>query len=243
MLHQASNTAVLLFALPASIQAARKGLTGTDVVQNQQLWTALDKLTAAKIKAAGLPLVRSAQLSLDYNQSFGDQLVTAVSATLARGYQRIIVISNDCPDLRVSDLQAASRAFADGTLPIGYDRRGGIFLLGLDQRFLTTSHRGSFADLPWQTTRLGEALSCFLRHNFGPIAHLAARRADWNQRSDVRAGAWQMGVFAPLAQRVWQLVAMFAPVLYDFRRFFSPLITSHWAVLRAPPTLGIPVRQ
>ena len=235
---QRSQTAVLLFSLPNALDATRKGLTGQHS-RNQVLWKTLYQLTTAKVRAAGLPCLASATVlpAPDYSASFGKQLQTAVSATLAQGYERVIVIGNDCPDLRVSDLRAAAGALAEGKLPVGYDRRGGVFLLGLDQRFLlagsmSTPH--SFETLPWQTNQLGAALSGYLSHAFGTVVCLPAVRADWNERADVRAGDWLRGAFAGLAHRLWTLVVAVS------RPFTSPSfsLSSYFrrtTSLRAPP--------
>ncbi len=242
MFAQRSQTAVLLFSLPAAFDAARKGLAGKETDRNRTFWETLHQLTTAKVRAAGLPCVLSANVvpTLDYSASFGQQLQTAVRATLAQGYERVIVIGNDCPDLRVSDLRAAADALAQEKLPVGYDRRGGVFLLGLDQRFLLagsipTSH--SFETLPWQTNQLGAALSGYLSHAFGAVVCLPAVRADWNERADLWAGDWLRGAFARLAHQLWTLVLLafgaFASLNFSFSSY-----SGRTASLRAPPVAG-----
>ena len=233
-----SQTAVLLFSLPAALDAACKRLTGQRTGRNETFWGTLHQLTTAKIKAAGLPCVSSDNVvpTPNYSASFGEQLQTAVSATLAQGYECVIVIGNDCPDLRVSDLRVAADALAAGQLPVGYDRRGGVFLLGFDRRFLSTesSSSQSFTTLPWQTDRLGAALTDYLGCAFGSVVCLSVVRADWNERADVRAGDWLWGAFAGLAQRLWTLIAPVSKsfTLPDFSFFFCFGRTDS---LRGPP--------
>ena len=234
-----SQTAVLLFSLPAALDAARKGLTGQRRGRNHAFWDRLRQFTIAKVRAAGLPCVSSADVvsAPDYSASFGEQLQTAVRATLAEGYEHVIVIGNDCPDLRVSDLRVAADALAQGQLPVGYDRRGGVFLLGLDRRFLSAesvSGALSFATLPWQTDQLGATLTNYLGYAFGSVVCLSAVRADWNERADVRAGDWLRGAFAGLAQRLWTLVA---PVSSTFSVPDSLFLSCFGRTdsLRAPP--------
>lgn len=236
-------TAVLLFSLPTALDAARKGLAGPRISRNQAFWKTLCQLTTAKVEAAGLPCVFSANIlpAPDYSASFGEQLQAAVSATLAQGYERVIVIGNDCPDLRIDDLRAAADALARGRLPVGYDRRGGVYLLGLDRRFLLvqTEQKNapgspSFGTLPWQTNQLGAALTEYLGCAFGDVAGLSAVRADWNERADLRAGDWLRGALAGLARRLWVLIA---PIRNLFASFDSPVQLSarRTVCLRAPP--------
>lgn len=207
-----SQSAVLLFSLPAALEAERKGLMGKRAARNQALWETMYQLTTAKVRASGLDCVSSLDIvpTPDYSTSFGSQLQAAITATLAQGYQRVIVIGNDCPDLRVSDLRAAADALAQGHLPVGYDQRGGVFLFGVDQRFLAAgSNFGpvSFDALPWQSSQLGITLTSYLNHSFGTVVCLSAVRADWNERADLQAGDWLRGAFAELANQIWMLVA------------------------------------
>ena len=236
---QRFQTAVLLFSLPTALDAARKGLAGPQTSRNRAFWKILRQLTTVKVRAAGLPCVRSVAVVPvpDYSASFGEQLQTAVSATLAQGYERVIVIGNDCPDLRVNDLRVAADALARGSLPVGYDRRGGVFLLGLDRRFLSVESApgvASFATLPWQTDQLGAALTEYLGCAFGDVAGLSAVRADWNERADLRAGDWLRGALAGLARRLWALIA---PVRNSFTSsdFSCQLHSGRTVCLRAPP--------
>jgi glycosyltransferase A (GT-A) superfamily protein (DUF2064 family) len=234
-----SRTAVLLFSLPAALEAARKGLTGQRAARNRALWENMHQLTTAKVRASGLDCVSSLSLvaNPDYSASFGSQLQVAVTATLAQGYKHVIVIGNDCPDLRVSDLRAAARTLAQGSLPVGYDRRGGVFLFGVDQRFLSVDslrETASFESLPWQSRELGTALTAHLHQAFGAVVSLSAVRADWNERADLQAGDWLAGAFAGLAQQVWSLAARATTVFQT--AFLSLQVFSHRAhSLRAPP--------
>lgn len=232
-----SPTAVLFFALPAPIQATRKSLTKTNGRQGQQVWKSLERLTVAKVKAAGLPCLRSSQIvpAPDYAASFGQQLQTAVTTALAQGFQHIIVIGNDCPDLRVSDLRAAARSLEHGSAPVGYDRRGGVFLFGVNERLRAADAEQAFTQLPWQTANLGEALSTFLNSFAGDVVGLASNRADWNDRADLRAGAWLSGAFAGLARQVW---ALLTPVRWLHPDPFLIRLSAdqiRLPILRAPP--------
>lgn len=239
MINQRSSTAVLLFSLPTALDATRKGLAGPQMDRNRALWGTMHQLTVAKVRAAGLTCIRSGSVvpTPDYSASFGEQIKTAVSATLALGYERVIVIGNDCPDLRVNDLHAAADALTHGQLPVGYDQRGGVFLFGLDRRFLTDGsipEIGSFQELPWQTGQLGLALTQYLNQAFGQVVCLSAMRADWNEQADIRAGNWLLGAFAGLAHCVWTLVNG------NFNTFARPelhlYVTSPGTLcLRAPP--------
>lgn len=233
-----TRTAVLLFSLPASVSAERKELTRwyRNVRYQQRVWEQTTRLTIAKVSTAGLPCLPSSSLpTTDCTRPFGEQLQTAVRAVLSQGYEHVIVIGDDCPDLRVSDLRRAAAALESGQLPVGYDQRGGVFLLGLDQRFLTAGLTDTFGRLPWQTHTLGAALTDFMTASFGCVIGLSATRADWNDRADVRAGTWLMGAFAGLARQLWALLTPALPYPFSFS---LPSVSDHYdgkALLRGPP--------
>ena len=239
MLAQRSQTAVLLFSLPAALDAVRKGLTGKRVARDQALWETMRLLNTAKVIAAGLDCVSSLDIvpTPDYSAPFGHQLQVAITATLSLGYQRVIVIGNDCPDLRVSDLRAATTELMQGTLPVGYDQRGGVFLFGVDKRFLSIGSINtttSFEALPWQSSQLGTALTSYLNQAFGTVVCLSAVRADWNERADVQGGDWLRGAFAGLAHQVWMLITTVSGGVTVVTNSI-PLFFGRALSLRAPP--------
>ncbi|CCH54132.1 hypothetical protein BN8_03276 [Fibrisoma limi BUZ 3] len=239
-----SRTAVLLFTLSARAETIRKASVTTRLGRRrqrrgQQLWDNLQQLAVAKIQAAGLPCLRSATLLAPPEQTlpFGRQLRLAATAALQQGYDRIIVIGNDCPSLHVADLRAAADTLAAGGLPLGFDQRGGVFLFGLDHRFLTADHADSFEQLPWQTAGLGAALHTLLQESFGRTRALATLRADWNEATDVRTGSWLAGAFAWLTGRIGTLLDWVIADVY-FIVSSSLHFSSCSRSLRAPPALG-----
>lgn len=239
---QRSQTAVLLFSLPTPLAATHKRLANgrsenNRLKRSRVLWSCMHQLALAKIQAAQLPYVQSTDVlsEADFNTPFSEQLHKALSATLSIGYKQVIVIGNDCPELTVGDLNRAAYALQNGHLPVGYDRRGGVFLFGIDERFLYNTISESFLQLPWQTSVLGKALTAFLAKNFGTVYQLTAVRTDWNNRSDLRSGISIKGAFAWLKGRIQALINRYSLWIATLPpRPFSYRI-AHTSGLRAPP--------
>ncbi len=175
------KTAVLLFALPDSIESSRKTISPKSV----SLWRAMRALTRVKAHASGLPLLHSHRL-IDHRGTFGEQLSSALSVAFAQGYEQIICIGNDCPDLSVPDLRRAAAALADNKLPLGADQRGGVYLAGFRREQFDAD---AIAQLPWQTEHLADALRNFFRSQRSTITDLPLR-ADINRRVDATAVRW-----------------------------------------------------
>ncbi|NJB85661.1 hypothetical protein GGR26_001406 [Lewinella marina] len=168
------TTAILLFSRSASAEAATKGFgRATDSLSASR---ALLRRTRNTLGRSGLPVYHYDE-GRQRGPSFGDRLARAMAEVFARGYESIIVVGNDCPGLRVSHLDQAARALAEGRNVLGPDQRGGIWLLGL--------HRSHFTEplirgISWQSHRVMTELSAALEE----VVQLA-RLADLNDRGDV----------------------------------------------------------
>ncbi|MEZ0539484.1 DUF2064 domain-containing protein [Fibrella arboris] len=225
------SVAVLLFSRSATAEARHKPLSSR-LARAELVWQALERLTLAKSAAADLPVFVSHKLPVQQTGTFGDQLQQAAQAVLELGYSSVLCIGNDCPSLRPADLREAARLLEAGAIPVGIDKRGGVYLTGFTHQSLTDVQ--TLAALPWQTTSLAVALRHYLHQQGQTTVRLAARYADWNARADVRLSQ-------ATGQRTWlrQLAEAFRPV----RQRLSPgqpSVTSCRAVspsgLRAPPT-------
>ena len=224
-----NQTAVLLFALPDSIEAGRKVVAR----QSRVVWQSMRALTRAKVRAAGLPLLESARL-IDHQGTFGEQISAAVTAVFARGYERVICVGNDCPDLSIVDLRRAAYALATGQLPIGADQRGGVYLLSFSKAQFNPD---ALTHLPWQTAQLATALREYLTsHGYRP-ADLPTR-SDINQRIDATSVRWLGQVDSRLLIIVRQtLLTLLSPFLYALvigDSLYNPDRLSG----RAPPVQG-----
>lgn len=220
----AHAVAVLLFSQPASAEAGRKPM-GPNGRRTLRL---LHALTRAKVRLSGLPLLESRTL-IDHTGTFGEQLQQAVRVAFERGYERLICIGNDCPDLTVTDLRRAARLLTNGQLPLGADLRGGVYLIGLHRDGFNGA---AFARLPWQTAQLAGALRTFFAG--AAVAELTAR-TDLNRPADAGRVRWTGGLPGRLMDALRQCLARPLPF---FARFVLPVVAvsagPHW-IGRAPP--------
>ncbi|MDB5034265.1 MAG: hypothetical protein JWQ98_1506 [Chlorobi bacterium] len=88
--------------------------------------------------------------------SFGERITNAISDAFAIGYEQVVVIGNDCPELAPSDITDAFQRLGDGaTLVAAPARDGGAYLLAARSG---TFDPEAFLWLPWQTGKLFEAI-------------------------------------------------------------------------------------
>ena len=225
------SVAVLLFSLPPTQEARRKPLANS-APRSERAWQALEQLALGKIRAAGLPSFVAHELPIRLSGTFGEQLRQAAQTVLDLGYESVVCIGNDCPSLRPSDLTEAARIAQSGTIPVGTDKRGGVYLTGFNRALLANER--ALTNLPWQTTNLAAALLDFLHQSGQHPIGLSTCRPDWNARCDVRLGE-VVGLrkwLHTLKEAFIQLNADRPPVRFSFFTSCRPAPVG----LRGPPT-------
>ena len=88
--------------------------------------------------------------------SFGARLGQAYEEVFSKGYDRVISIGNDSPDLDDQTLQKAINALAHHKAVIGPSTDGGVYLLGLTRQEF---NKEIFENLGWQTNHLAEDIN------------------------------------------------------------------------------------
>lgn len=171
-------TALLVFAQSAAADARLKRLSGQPQITIRVL-AQLNQRTRQLADATGLPVLHAAAL-IPPTGGFGEQLTAALSEVFARGFERVLVVGNDCPDLTTAHLTQAALALESASVVLGPDRRGGLYLLGLSRAAFERLPTGQ---MPWQTSQLARAI----KHEYDgwSIAELSPL-GDVNSRADLR---------------------------------------------------------
>jgi glycosyltransferase A (GT-A) superfamily protein (DUF2064 family) len=151
VLKTTSNTAILIFANSAGIESARK-----NIPQSKALFTFLNTEIISKVKRTGLPyFLYSEELQVGFD--FGARFTTAIQAVFSKGFEHIITVGNDTPNLSVATLIRSYESLMQGKTVIGPSTDGGVYLLGIHKnRFDPVS----FRELPWQKQNLFQETAC-----------------------------------------------------------------------------------
>jgi len=149
-------TAILLFSRTASAEAASKSFgAGT---ADRRITGALISRTEETIARTGLKIYRSDEAT-QRGDTFGDRLANAMGEVFDQGVERLLVVGNDCPQITTLHLRSAAQKLANGENVIGPDRRGGVWLIGLQR---TEFDAERFASLAWETDNLYDELALLL---------------------------------------------------------------------------------
>lgn len=143
--HLSSKTAILVFANSAQAELARKPMA-----KGELLFNALTQQTITKVRKTGLPYIHISE-NEQQGTTFGERFSNAIQSVFSQGYDRIITIGNDTPQLKTQDLKAACSALEAGKTVLGPSLDGGFYLLGLHKKDFNAT---LFSRLPWQRASL-----------------------------------------------------------------------------------------
>ncbi|WP_299678258.1 DUF2064 domain-containing protein [uncultured Dokdonia sp.] len=143
------KTAILIFAQSAQKEAANKPFKNA-----AQLFTQLNNHTITTVKKSNLPYYRATEEE-QVGMTFGERLTNAIQSIYEKGYENVITIGNDTPNLKVHHIVDAVQKLETHKLILGPSKDGGFYLLGLHKSQFDPT---KFLQLPWQTNLLSEKL-------------------------------------------------------------------------------------
>jgi 2-phospho-L-lactate guanylyltransferase (CobY/MobA/RfbA family) len=87
----------------------------------------------------------SCQVHDQEGASFGQRLGNAIEQLAGIGYQEMVIVGSDCPDLAENDIVDAFALLRQHRLVLGPDHRGGCYLIAIH-----ANDRGKFKGIRWQ---------------------------------------------------------------------------------------------
>ncbi len=144
------KTAILVFANSATEELMHKPM-----LKGEVLFEALTLDTLNKVKKSGLPHYLISEKE-QKGTSFGERFTNAILQVFEKGYQNVITIGNDSPQLRTSHLTDAHIALTQGKTVLGPSLDGGFYLMGIHKDDFSVE---LFKRLPWQRLTLFNRIS------------------------------------------------------------------------------------
>lgn len=134
-----------------------------------------------------------------------------------QGYEGLIVVGNDCPQLSAALLRRAVALLPEVGAVLGPATDGGVYLLGVAR---THFDAAAWVGLPWQTPLLGTALAQQLRAAGAAVAQLAPL-SDVDDAQDLARVLRQ-----PLKRRLHRVLRRLRAPTYRRRRPAAVLLTA-----------------
>lgn len=163
--------------------------------------------------------------------SFGERLYQAFASIFAQGYNRVIVVGNDCPELKAPDLLKSEQLLQNNEVVLGPDTSGGIYLLGLTKEAF--SKIKSFDQVRWQTSQVYKDCKAFLAQLNLSQATLSVYH-NINTKQELKV-AFNRKFFSSQLHRVLSclLAVLIKPVRVPF--FYNPQLIHTVFFFRGPP--------
>lgn len=224
MTQSGENTAILFFSRTTALESVEKRLMESSA--NHSLIHALRQRTLHEIKKTGLSYYEFNE----YNQigeHFGERISTAFQELFLKGYQHIIAIGNDCPEIRASDLLSAQAELKSGSIVLGPDDRGGAYLIGVSKAKFDFD---AFQKLAWQTGKLMCSFESYLESHEVDSPTYLDPKYDLNKSADIRNQVNVSGVLRKILRAVKQTIR-FQEVFFSLKKDIHT-VTHH---LRGPP--------
>lgn len=171
-----SKTAILLFSrsLEEEFLAKPMGLTKE---RFRLFYHALLKKTRETLLSVDLPLI-AYNSTLQSGNTFGERLVNAIKHSRKNGYESLIIVGNDAPDLSPEILRTAIEQVNTGNGVLGRDAHGGCYLIGLQTDKLDLL---ALEQVEWRSNKVFDQVDSLLQ----TTAHLP-QLVDINGKSDLK---------------------------------------------------------
>lgn len=145
------NTALLVFSLSPKLEAERKALFGNGKkAASEKLFHQLIDGTKKLAKESGLDIFWFDEKN-QIGDSFGEKYANAFQTVFDKGYQSIVSIGNDSPELNSEILSDAVDQLKHQDLIIGPSLDGGAYLIGIHKKAFELN---KFKALSWTETGL-----------------------------------------------------------------------------------------
>lgn len=225
-----TGSIVMIYAISVTTQAREKHVLGKAHHQeNYKLFDRLEGRTHSIVANSGLPFV----VFYDHQRkgdSFGKRYASAFEELFLAGFDQVISVGNDIPDLHEKHLLQASHYLAKHRVVLGPSKDGGDYLIALSREIFQPE---AFAALPWRTDRLHLGLDEMYENNAPAFCLEYLEDIDsWDSLSNVlsgEAGNWLIFV-KELIRRITTRFQVFP------KAELKPRL-QRTGLLRAPPNI------
>lgn len=227
-----ANTAVLLFTrtLAEESKAKRFRIGGNDA--SPVVAQSLIRKSEHIVIDSGLPyfIIDSSQ---QVGHTFGQRLSHAVNSVFTYGFERVIIIGNDCPNLKTMDVSQVNLQLACKDLVLGPATDGGAYIIGLKK---ACYHEAQFSNLDWEKSTLIDSFHRYI-DRFGLTSAFTVIKSDIDNTEDLM-------VFV-FANRYHTLSVLYVSLLSvsnacrDKEIIFLPQNCCRTLPMRGPPRVAV----
>ena len=224
-----NKTAIILFAHLPEFEARAKsfcGFSSQKATKNISSILTYHFYDLAKKTTAETFLIDTLQQK---GKTFGERIAKAFADIYAKGFENVICIGNDCPDLQLKDLQHSITQIEAGNIVLGPTFDGGAYLIGIPkQKF----DQQNFQQIGWQGKQTFKDLLALFNSDVIELGTLA----DIDKTSDFSFSDTNN----PLVKNLFNVIKSFKPIFglnTDIRESAFLLVDASF--LKGPPLFSI----
>ncbi|HEV8079155.1 MAG TPA: DUF2064 domain-containing protein [Chitinophagaceae bacterium] len=231
---QQYNTALLLFSRRSEEESLAKNfLPYGSAGKNKALTQKIIERSILLAKNSGLPFFVWDE-KLQHGDCFGERLANAIAAVFEKGFEKIVVIGNDCLTLNSVHIHQAVVALQSHEYVLAPTKKGGTYLIGLTQNNFNYK---AFTSIRWQSSFVYNDLQeLFLFSVFQlPL------QDDVNNFEDLRKQVSLLIKADALRMYVVSIVASIKKYFPVFTNRIATFIFRFLFGLKAPPVFSFPL--
>lgn len=164
-----TKTALLLFSRTTKEESRFKRLISRKNKANSALIKSMSDHALKVAVSSGFEVFHISQNQQE-GHDFGNKLANAFERIFSAGFDQVISIGNDCPELKASDIQKAQVLLQKKDFVFGPDSRGGLYLIGINQQ---SFDKANFIRQKWKQKDLWSAWSHTLKNEHVQFSELA----------------------------------------------------------------------
>lgn len=157
-----NKTVLFVFALSAALEADRKPVFGNHKKNtNQQFFKLLNTQTKRIAQESGVAVVWIDETK-QQGATFAERYANAFQQLFDQGYENVVSIGNDSPELTATHISKAIKALAEKDLVFGPSEDGGVYLLGYSKNAFD---KKNFEKFSWLTSTLSAEIGQIAQKN------------------------------------------------------------------------------
>jgi hypothetical protein len=226
-----ADTAILLFTRTSSSEAKAKNFLKTKSYrQNKKVADRLIDHSLKTIRQTSLPHVIITEKE-QVGFSFGEKLCNAIEGVFSKGFKKVIIIGNDCLQLRADKIVEAAHQLCTHDMVTGATGNGGVYLIGVTkQKFC----KEDFERISWQTSRVFNDLTALANYS-NAYTHTLPSLHDISSYSDLINALKLLSITDTVFQFISSIIASLYNVYQKRLPFFQVNFLVGFSGLRAPP--------
>ncbi len=157
-----NKTVLFVFSFSAAIEAVRKPIFGTNKKRiSEHFFEILNKNTIKLAQESGLDVVVINEKHQKGN-TFSERYFNAYKSLFEKGYQKVISIGNDTPNLTLNHINSAISSLETQEMVFGPAKDGGVYLLGFSK---SAFNEKAFKNFSWLTSSVSNEIKNFALQN------------------------------------------------------------------------------